>query len=88
MARNYPVGKAQQIVLDALNLKAGDFSEAKRIFESLGITVGSKRQARSSVPVVTVKDRFGGGFSAAGDGFEYRKYDDVDLSAVQQWVEE
>ena len=86
MARNYPIGKAQQMVLDALGLTARDFGEAKTIFESIGITVGSRRQGRSSVPVITVQDRFTGGFSAAGDGFEYRQHADIDLSAVEQWV--
>ena len=86
--RNYPVGKAQQMVLDALNLTARDFSEANRIFENLGIVVSSKRQGRRSVPVITVKDRLGGAFNAAGEGVEYREYADVDLSAVAQWVEE
>ena len=84
---SYPVGKAQQMVLDALGLTARDFSEANDIFKKLGIVVGSKRQGRSTVPVVTVKDRFDGGFSAAGDGFEYRKYDDADFSAIEQWIE-
>lgn len=87
MARNYPVGKAQQMVLDALNITARDFSEAKQIFENLGIVVASKREGRSSVPVITIKDRFDGGFNAAREGVEYRKYDDVDLSDVEQWVE-
>jgi len=84
---SYPVGKAQQMVLDALGLTAKDFSEASKIFEDLGISVGSKRQGRSSVPVVTVEDRFSGGFSAAGDGFEYRKHQDHDFSAIEQWIE-
>jgi len=87
MARNYPVGKAQQMVLDKLGLKANDFSEAKRIFDELGITVGSKRQGRSSVPVVTVEDRFGGGFNAAREGVVYRKHQDHDFSAIEQWIE-
>ena len=88
MARSYPIGRAQQMVLDALKLTAKDFSEANRIFESIGIMVSSKRQGRSSVPVITVKDRFGGAFNAAGEGVEFRKYADVDLSAVEQWIEE
>ena len=88
MARSYPVGAAQQMVLDALNLTARDFSEANRIFENLGIVVSSKRQGRRSVPVITVKSRIGGGFNVADEGVEYRKYHNIDLSAVAQWVEE
>ena len=87
MARNYPVGKVQQMVLDALNITAKDFSEAERIFKDLGIAVGSKRQGRSSVPVVTVEDRFGGGFNAAREGVVYRKHQDHDFSAIEQWIE-
>jgi len=87
MARNYPIGKAQQMVLDALGLKANDFSEAEKIFKELGIAVGSKRQGRSSVPVVTVKDRFGGGFNAAREGVIYREHQDHDFSAIEQWIE-
>ena len=84
---SYPVGKAQQMVLDALGLKAGDFSEANQVFESLGITVTSKREGRSSVPVVIIKDRFGGGFNAEYEGVSYRKYQDCDFSAIEQWIE-
>ena len=87
MSKSYPVGKAQQMVLDALGLTAKDFSEANQIFEGLGITVGSKREGRSSVPVVTVKDRFGDGFNAAREGVVYREHKDHDFSAIEQWIE-
>lgn len=84
---NYPVGKAQQIVLDALGMTAADHSEASQKFEELGIVVSSRREGRTSVPVVIVKDRFGGGFNAGGDGEEWRNYKDVDLSNISQWIQ-
>jgi hypothetical protein len=81
-----PVGKAQEKVLEALGMTATGFADANRQFEKIGIVVSSRRDGRVSVPVVTVKDRFDGGFNAGGDGDCYRKYDDIDLSAVEQWI--
>lgn len=52
--KDYPVGKAQQIVLDALGMTATGFDDAASKFKELGITVSSKRQGRTSVPVVSV----------------------------------
>ena len=52
--KEYPVGKAQQTILDALGLTAGGFSSADIIFSNLNIVVSSKRVGRKSVPVVTV----------------------------------
>lgn len=86
--RNYPVGKAQEVILEALGLQATTFQEAKEIFEQMGIVVSSRREGRRSVPVVTVKDRFGGAMTAGGDGVEYRRYENIDLTPIQQWIEE
>jgi hypothetical protein len=83
---DFPVGKAQQIVLQALGKKAQNFSEATKVFEEMGIVVGSKREGRSSVPVVTVKNRWDSCRNSEGEGEIWRAYEDVDLSAVAQWV--
>jgi len=83
----FPVGKAQQMVLQALGKKAQTFSEATAVFEQMGIVVSSKRQGRESVPVVIVKARMGGGWNAGGDGESWREYPDVDLSAIEQWIQ-
>lgn len=85
--RDYPVGKAQQMVLDALNITATGHGDADRIFRDLGLAVSSKRQGRKSVPVITVKDRFGGGFNASGEGVEFRQYPNADFSSISKWVE-
>lgn len=88
MSRSYPVGKAQQMVLDALGLTAKDFADAEAQFEALGIVVSPRREGRTSVPAVTVRPRFGGAFTAGGDGVEYREYDEHDFSAIEQWIED
>lgn len=91
MARQTPVGKAQQQVLDALGLKADCWQEAKRVFAEIGIEVGSRREGRSSVPVVSIHRNFqgGGGWNPGGDG-EYvpARNPKVDLTPVKQWMED
>jgi hypothetical protein len=83
----YPVGKAQQMVLDALGLHASDFSEAEQVFESIGISVSSKRVGRSSIPVVSMKETTGGGWNAGGDGESYEiSYKEADLSKLSEWM--
>ena len=84
--REYPVGKAQQMVLDALNMTAANHREAEHLFESLGIVVASKRQGRTSVPAITIKSRQIGGFDASGDGWSDTKYAAIDTSAIEQWI--
>ena len=86
MAKQTPVGKAQQMVLDALNLKAESWNEACAIFSRIGIVVGAKRVGRTSVPVITV-DRYGGGFNAYGEGESWTKGDNTDLTPIKQWME-
>ena len=84
--KQYPVGKTQKIVLDALRLSAQNFQEAEAIFDRLGIVVSHRRQGRQVVPVVTVKPRWGG--SLDEDGEEFRQYPDIDLSGIQEWVKD
>ena len=87
MADSYPVGKAQQMVLDALGLKASSFQEANAVFESIGIVVASKREGRSSVPQITVNGSVGGDFNAWGEGETWEiETVKVDLSNVSQWI--
>lgn len=82
-------GKAQQVILDALNIQANNFAHAKVIFQELGIDVGHKRVGRSSVPVVTKLDRSGGAINIEGDGEVWDDWGpDVDLSTIQEWMEE
>lgn len=85
----YPVGKAQQIVLDALGLEAAGATSANELFESLGLVVRPVRQGRTSVPEIMIKDRWAGGFSAEGDGEEWQAYGDLtaeQMSAIAPWV--
>mgnify|MGYP001046615292 CR=1 FL=1 len=85
--RQYPVGKAQQTILDALNItNCNGHSHAQQIFDELGIVVSSKRVGRKSVPVVE-KATIGGGFNAYGEGEEsYTPSIGIDLSAISEWM--
>lgn len=86
--KGYPVGKAQQIILDALNIKnAQNHNHAQDIFDAIGIEVSSKRQGRKSVPVVSITS-VGGGFNAYGEGeAAYTPSRDIDLSAIAQYIQ-
>jgi len=86
--RDYPVGKAQQMVLSALGIAATGFGDAQRKFEDLGLSVTSKREGRQSVPVVEVLDRDAGAFNAAGEGVTWQQYPDADFTNIQQWIKE
>ena len=89
MAKDYPVGKAQKMVLDALGLTASGFSDAERIFDEIGIAVVAVRQGRTSVPQVHRKENTGGGWNAGGDGESFEiSYKDADLSKISQWMVE
>lgn len=86
MMKDYPVGAAQKMVLDALNMTATGFSDANRKFDEIGIVVTSKRQGHTSIPVVEVRDQFGGGWEE-GSGVEYKKYQALDTTPIDQWIE-
>ena len=86
--KQYPVGKAQQQVIDALGItvKVNGHSHAQQIFDEIGISVSSKRNGRTSVPVVS-KTSIGGGFNAYGEGEEsFSLSNRVDLSSISQWM--
>jgi len=85
--RDYPVGKAQQMVLDTLNIAATGHGDAEEIFKSLGLVVGSKRKGRKSVPVITILDRDSGAMNTSGEGVTWQQYPDADFSNIQEWVE-
>jgi len=85
----YPVGKAQQIVLDALGLKAAGMTSANELFESLGLIVRPVRQGRASVPEITIKNRYEGGWNEGGDGDSWRAYGDLtaeQMQALAPWI--
>lgn len=84
--RAHPISKTQATVLSALGLSAANFTEAEQIFGDLGLVVTSARQGRSSVPVIQVLDRQSGGFNAHGEGVNFDKYPDVEVSALEQWI--
>ncbi len=87
MAHEYPVGKAQAMVLAALGKTAGSFQEAEQTFERLGIVVTSKRAGRSVVPVVSLREREGGGRNAWGEGESWTiSYEPCDLTPLAQWM--
>src|SRR2546430_528825 len=54
MPKPYPVGKAQQIILDALGRDVESFQEAEKIFADLRIIVTPVRQGHDSVPHVSL----------------------------------
>ena len=84
--KQYPVGKAQQMVLDALELTATGNVDAERIFEQLGLVVASKREGRKSVPSITKREIERGGFHN-GDGWSQEiEFDAVDFSKIAQWM--
>jgi hypothetical protein len=84
----FPVGKAQQQVLDALGLMANTHAEAVELFRVYGFEVSSKRVGRASEPVIKMLDTICGGFSTDGDGYATEiTYKEIDLSLVAQWIE-
>ena len=84
---SYPVGATQQKVLSALGLTASDFSEAEKIFSDFGIEVSSKRVGRATEPVIKMKSTTIGGWNVGGDGSAaQRKFKDLNVSAIAQWI--
>ena len=83
--RDYPVSKTEQMVLDALGMTASSSRDAKDKFQEMGLSVSSKRQGRKTVPAIVVKSRDVGGWTPGGDGWGSKK-DDIDTSAISQWI--
>ena len=85
---NYPTTKTQQQVLQALGLTARDYTEAERLFQERGLAVTSRREGRSTVPVVQRLAATDGGWNSGGDGYEYEvAYLPVDMSKLTQWMQ-
>jgi hypothetical protein len=82
----FPVGKTQKMVLDAMQVRYATFGAAEDYFKSIGIVVRSKRVGRSVQPEIVVKSRMSGGFTTDGDGETWQQYETVDLTPIQQWI--
>lgn len=76
----YPVGKAQQVILDALGERASTFQQAEAVFSRLGIVVAARRDGRRSVPVVKLARQ---SFVQSEDG-DYGSVTSTSLSAEQR----
>ena len=83
-----PPGKAQSVILNALGIEADSFQHASAIFEVLGITVIAKRVGRTSVPEVHIREEGGYQRNKYGDydGEVWSNSDDLDLSAINEWM--
>jgi hypothetical protein len=87
---DFPAGKAQQQVLAALGM-TGFYTAAgaNEVFESLGLMVRAVRQGRASVPQITLKSRYAGGWNEGGDGDSWRAYGDLtadQMRAISAWL--
>lgn len=85
--RDYPVGKAQQMVLDALELTATGHGDAQRVFRSHGMTVASNRVGRKSLPVITLLETQAGGMHNDDGWTETVEFEKANLEKVSQWIE-
>lgn len=83
-----PPGKAQKVILDALQVAAESFGHANAIFEKLGIQVVPVRQGRKSVPEVSIQRESGSQRNMDGDydTWDYSNADGLDLSPIQEWM--
>lgn len=83
-------GKAQQVILDALEIEAESFGHANAIFEAIGIQVSPVRQGRRSVPEVSIHRESGSQRNLDGDfdTWDYSNADGLDLSALAEWMAE
>jgi len=83
----YPVGKAQQIILNALSLQAKTYAEAEQLFAARGLAISSVREGRTNRPVVEVLSREGSSFNRDGEGEVWdMHYLPVDLDAIRQYL--
>ncbi len=87
-------GKAQTIILEALELRADDNAEAETFFRLLGLRVVAKRIGRTTEPEVTVEARGrieerGGWAGGDGDTWLERVGASLpifDMTAIMPWV--
>ena len=83
----YPIGKAQRMVIEALGLNAETFAEAEEMFANRGLIVKAVRQGRRSVPSITLMDTDGGAMNSDGEGESWDiEYEDYDKEAITQWL--
>lgn len=92
MARDLPVGKAQQIVLNALGITGiQTWSGAEATFEDLGIIVRAQRVGRSSEPRVRRRNTAGAAANLGGDYDTWDAWDnltDEQRAALQPFWED
>ncbi len=87
MQKHFPVGTTQAKVLEALGLTADNFDHANAIFERIGISVSSRREGRSTLPVIHLTDHTGGGFNAYGEGETWEiPVEEIDLTPIEPWI--
>lgn len=80
--------KAQQVILDAMGIKAECHAHASEIFKAIGIGVVAVRKGRRSVPSVGLLNRAGGAMNMFGEGEAWEAIDPpCDLSAIAEWME-
>ena len=85
--KDYPVSKTQKMVLEALNMAVPEtHREATEVLKEIGLVVSSKRQGRSTVPVVR-HAYYGGGFNAYGEGEEEFCVTNIDTTPIEKWME-
>jgi hypothetical protein len=83
MNKEYPVGKAQKMVLDALGVQCESFQDADAYFARIGISVSPVRVGRSTEPRIT--ERQDGAFNDFGEGESWGGAR-VDLESLKQWM--
>jgi len=86
--RKMRTGVAQDVILNALGIKAECFGHATEIFKALGIVVHAVRDGRSSVPVVKLIDETHSQQNEYGDydiGM-FKPSEGIDLSAIAEWI--
>ena len=83
----YPMGKVQRMVIEALELNSDSFSEAEELFVQRGLIVKAVRQGRKSVPSITLMSTEGCSMNADGEGDSWDiDYKDYDKDAIAEWM--
>ncbi|OLB44108.1 MAG: hypothetical protein AUG51_22200 [Acidobacteria bacterium 13_1_20CM_3_53_8] len=87
MPKPYPVGKAQQIILDALGRDVESFQEAEKIFADLRIIVTPVRQGHDSVPHVSLNHLQGVTVDNLNEMREINEPYSSELVKIVQWMD-